>query len=105
MEGNMRLKCLILLSGALIAQPVWAQEQDGSDGLGTVSFDFPIRDEYITVLASGADERLDWTGESVTVFGREEMDAVQGPDLARLLERAPGVTLSRNGGPGNFTAV
>jgi vitamin B12 transporter len=33
------------------------------------------------------------------------MDDVQGPDLSRLLERAPGVSLSRNGGPGNFTAV
>ena len=43
----MRLKFLILLSGALVAQPLCAQEQDGPEGLGTVSFDFPIRDEYI----------------------------------------------------------
>jgi vitamin B12 transporter len=33
------------------------------------------------------------------------MNEVQGADLTRLLERATGVTLSRNGGPGAFTAV
>jgi vitamin B12 transporter len=86
----MKFKFLILLSSAVLAPPLCAQEEDA---------------EHITILASGSRERLDWTGESISVFGREDMDAVQGPDLGRLLERAPGVTLSRNGGPGNFTAL
>ena len=97
----MRLKSLILLSGTLIAQPVCAQEQSSSD----VTVADASSDSSITVLASGGRERLEWTGESISVFDREAMDSLQGPDLGRLLERAPGVTFSRNGGPGNFTAV
>src|SRR4029079_2668676 len=45
------------------------------------------------------------TGQSVTVFDMDTVEEVQGADLGRLLERAPGISLSRNGGPGNFTAV
>ncbi|MEO6041012.1 MAG: TonB-dependent receptor [Croceibacterium sp.] len=45
------------------------------------------------------------TGQSVTVFDRRDIEQVQGADLTRLLERAPGVTFSRNGGPGAFTAL
>ena len=59
----------------------------------------------ITVLASARSQTLASTGESIAVFTREDMDRVQGADLSRLLERSPGVVLSRNGGPGNFTAV
>lgn len=65
----------------------------------------PIPGREITVLASGRNESLAATGESVIVFTRDDMDRVQGADLTRLLERAPGVSLSRNGGPGNFTAL
>src|SRR5690606_35059462 len=59
----------------------------------------------ITVLANGTREPLDSTGQAVTIFTRNEMKAVQGADITRLLERSIGVSLSRNGGPGNFTAV
>jgi vitamin B12 transporter len=101
----MRYKSLFLLGCSLIAQPLCAQEQDAGEAAETITIADPLRDSYITVLANGTREPLDWTGDSVSVFDREAMDAVQGPDLTRLLERAPGVTLSRNGGPGNFTAV
>ena len=59
----------------------------------------------ITVLAGGTAETLAETGEAITIFTLEDMNEVQGADLTRLLERAPGVTLSRNGGSGGFTAV
>ncbi|WP_126172448.1 TonB-dependent receptor plug domain-containing protein [Altericroceibacterium xinjiangense] len=65
----------------------------------------PAGDHQITVLASGIPERVDRTGEAVTVISHEEIEALQGPDLTRVLERVPGLTFSRNGGLGAFTGV
>ncbi len=59
----------------------------------------------ITVTASGTPEPLDDTGQPVTLIGRDEIDAVQGPDLTRVLAQAPGVSFSRNGAPGSFTGL
>ncbi|HYD24013.1 MAG TPA: TonB-dependent receptor [Croceibacterium sp.] len=81
-----------------VAQPATAQEQD-------VLIADPVDEASITVLANGARQAIVSTGQSVTAFTREEIDSVQGADLTRLLERAPGVSASRNGGPGNFTAL
>jgi vitamin B12 transporter len=64
-----------------------------------------IADRAITVLANGAELRKDWSAQPVTVFDVSTIDAVQGADLSRLLERAPGVTLSRNGGLGSVTSL
>jgi len=105
----MKLKYLILVSLIIWAEPTLAQdeapnaEQEHRDDYIVIAD--PIRDGYITVLASGAREPIDWTGKSVKVFERKDLENVQGGDLTRLLERAPGVTVSRNGSPGNFTAV
>lgn len=63
------------------------------------------RDSAITVLASGARSRLSDTGQAVTIISREEIERMGGDDLARILHRAPSVTISRNGGPGSFTAL
>ncbi|HEY7806468.1 MAG TPA: TonB-dependent receptor plug domain-containing protein, partial [Croceibacterium sp.] len=62
-------------------------------------------EDQITVTATGAPTDLDQTGEPVTVIGREEIEAVQGADLTRMLARVPGVSFSRNGTPGSFTGV
>lgn len=59
----------------------------------------------ITVTATGTPMEVDATGQPVTVLGASEIAAVQGADLSRVLERVPGLTLTRNGGAGNFTAV
>ncbi len=59
----------------------------------------------ITVTATGKAIDVDQTGQPVTVIGRDEIDAVQGTDLTRVLTRAPGVSFSRNGAPGSFTGV
>lgn len=59
----------------------------------------------ITVTATGMPTSLDDTGQPVTLIGRDEIDAVQGPDLTRVLAQAPGVSFSRNGAPGSFTGV
>ncbi|HSQ97025.1 MAG TPA: TonB-dependent receptor [Croceibacterium sp.] len=59
----------------------------------------------ITVTANGTPEPLDDTGQPVTLIGRDELDAVQGPDLTRVLAQAPGVSFSRNGAQGSFTGL
>ena len=67
--------------------------------------DMRIDETRITVLATGEREQLDSSGIALSVFDRHDIEAVQGPDLARLLERAPAVTISRNGGAGSFTSL
>lgn len=59
----------------------------------------------ITVVASGVESGLAETGQQVTVIDAAEVAAVQGADLARVLQRVPGLTLSRNGGVGGFTGI
>ncbi len=90
-----------LISGAILAYlgpPAVAQ-----DG---VVFDTPKVDETtITITATGTRSEVEDTGQAVTVFGEEDIASVQGPDLTRLLRRAPGVTIARNGGVGAVTAV
>jgi len=88
------------------AVPAVAQgAADGSDDGAITITEPPPSESFITVLANGDTQTLDETGQAIIVFGREEMDSLQGADLTRLLERAPGVSMSRNGGPGSFTGV
>ena len=85
------MKYLFLLGSFLsIATPAMAQE---------------ARETVITVVASGSRQVLSETGQSISVIGAEEIGLVQGPDLGRVLERVPGVTLTRNGGLGSFTGL
>ncbi|WP_230280813.1 TonB-dependent siderophore receptor [Croceicoccus sp. Ery15] len=62
-------------------------------------------EEAITVTATGLETSLDDTGQPVTIIELPEIQAIQGPDLARVLQRLPGVTISRNGPAGSFTGV
>ena len=59
----------------------------------------------ITVVASGSNLNLDQTGQAISVIGAAEIASLQGPDLTRVLERVPGLALTRSGSIGNFTAV
>ncbi len=87
---------------ALVPASAWART---SDDANTVTVADRISDDYITVLATGSDMRVDWSGQPVTVIGSDQIDQIQGGDLTRVLERAPGVTFTRNGGPGAQTAL
>lgn len=92
------MKYLFLLGAALVVStPAVAQE--------VVSVADPVRDNLITVTATGSETRVDQSGQAVTVIGADEIDAVQGPDLTRVLDRLPGVTLVRNGGLGASTSL
>jgi len=64
-----------------------------------------IRDSAITVVANGIRESLGASGQPVTIIERDEIEAVQGGDIARVLAHEPGVAITRNGGPGAVTGV
>jgi vitamin B12 transporter len=80
-----------LLSSSFLCVPAMAQAQSS--------------ETQITVLATGTRETLQTSGQPLTIIGREEIEQVQGGDIVRVLERAPGIAVSRNGGTGSFTGV
>ena len=99
------MKYLFLLSCSFaVAGPVLAQEAAKVEVPDIILYT-QFRDDYITVVASGASQHLNETGQSISVIGSKELASIQGPDLTRALERVPGVTLTRNGGPGSFTGA
>ncbi|MGB7408304.1 MAG: TonB-dependent receptor, partial [Pontixanthobacter sp.] len=98
----MMRKYLLLLSCAVSA-PVVAQDAEG--GVFVPGPEIRIDEAQITVTATGSRSEVEDTGQAVTIIAREEIESVQGPDLTRVLERAPGVAISRNGGLGAFTGV
>ena len=111
MTGVLRLKYLFLLGCSLLSTaPALAQDAaattavDDERGEELVLY-HPYRDTYITVVATGQVEPLVRSGQSISVVGRDEIEAVQGPDLTRVLERLPGVTTARSGGLGSQTSL
>ena len=100
----MRFFSSVVVSFGLVwGAPAFGQDDEDEQENNTL-YHLPA-DSYITVLANGTREPLSWNGVRVTVFDREEIAAVQGPDLTRLIERAPGITISRNGGTGSLTSL
>lgn len=79
----------------VLATPVLAQSEAATSD----------DDNRITVVASGFSTRLDESGQAISVVGRDTIEAAQGIDITRALERVPGLTWTRNGGPGSFTSV
>ncbi len=96
------LGCSIVLATPAAAEKPRAPSGADLDNIGTAS---PVRASVITVVASGTSEALGRTGQAIAIIGREEIEQVQGADLTRILQRAPGVSITRNGGIGNFTGV
>lgn len=83
------LICMLLA----ISQPVLAEPNE------------PTEDERIVVVASGSSLAIDSTGQSINVLTLADIQQAQGVDLTRALERVPGLSWTRNGGPGSFTGV
>ncbi len=92
---------LLSLSCAIVSVPALAQETKSSGDFS----EFSIDQKQITVTATGNRSEVEDTGQAVTIIGRDEIEQVQGGDFTRVLERAPGVAISRNGGVGGFTGV
>jgi vitamin B12 transporter len=63
------------------------------------------REDEIVVVASGVEQEAETTGRSITVLNRETIETRQTVSLSDLLATTPGVTSTRNGGPGSITAV
>ncbi|MBF9152509.1 TonB-dependent receptor [Novosphingobium sp. 1Y9A] len=93
-------KYLLSVSALALAAPAFAQ---GADDV--VVADYKIDPASITVIATGSQTSLDKVGQPVTVITADEIQSIQGPDITRVLERVPGLTVTRNGGPGSFTGV
>ncbi len=64
-----------------------------------------LREPTITVTANGLGTAIANTGQAVTIMDRVEIESVQGPDATRVLQRTPGLSITRNGGVGGFTGV
>ena len=112
------MKYLYLLSCSLVvAAPAWAQgpkpmtsasgllcDEDGNN-CGNIDGARTLPDDEITVTATGQWQRRDKIGQSISVITADDLQAVQGPDLTRALERLPGVSLARSGGVGSQTSL
>lgn len=92
-------KYLLSVSALTFATPALAQ---GADDIVIAD---QIRADAITVVATGSETRLSEVGQPITVITAAEIQSIQGPDITRVLERVPGITITRNGGPGSFTGV
>lgn len=95
----MRKSLLFIGTFLSAAQPAWAQDTlpEAVPGAATRT--------DITVTATGLPQAIDRTGQPVTIIGRDEIESIQGADLARILRRLPGVAITRNGGLGGLTLV
>jgi vitamin B12 transporter len=59
----------------------------------------------IVVTATGSAAPITQSGQSITLLTADEIASLQGPDVLRVLQRLPGVSLSRNGGLGSATSL
>ena len=98
-ESRVKNLTIAAVAASFVASPVCAQSAES----GVVSD--TVRAEAITVVATGSPRRIDQTGQPITVITAADLARLQGPDVTRALEQVPGLTLSRNGGPGAFTGV
>ena len=113
MTGVLRVKYLFLLGCSLVAAvPAWAQdagpgarEEEANICAGECMMGRRVRDDAQTILVTGAPSNIYQSGQSISVLSVAEIQALQGPDLTRVLARLPGVTITRNGGLGNFTGA
>lgn len=92
---------LSLSIAAVLASPAFAAE--AAPQVATSEAD--AGENLITVVGTGLPERVDQSGQPISVINEVTIDQVQGSELTRVLERLPGVVFSRNGGPGGATGV
>lgn len=102
-SGSPMSKYLLLTAASFVlAVPAWAADTPTVD---EIVFADPLRADLITVVGTGNETRLEALGQPITVIDAAEIARVQGPDLTRVLERAPGVSIARSGGLGSQTSL
>ncbi len=84
--------CAPIACSLVIVPTAWSEDAD--DSLNE-----------IVVVANRAPEPLSKVGNSVTVLDQQAIQDSQKVDMSTLLATTPGITFSRNGGPGNTTSV
>ncbi|WP_438726840.1 TonB-dependent receptor plug domain-containing protein [Parasphingorhabdus sp. DH2-15] len=95
--------CLWSVSAA--AQDISANNDDQFEADNRIVIADRVHDEFITVLGSALSDRTSNSNRALTIIGADEIDQIQTPDITQILERAPGVTTTRNGPIGGFTSV
>jgi vitamin B12 transporter len=100
----------VFAAAAFVATPAFAQttppaEQPQADDAG----DIVIGENRIVqpdiIVAAGVPQYAREVGQSVTVIDRETIEQRQTMAISDLLATTPGVTVSRNGPVGGFTAI
>jgi vitamin B12 transporter len=86
---------------ALLPMPVMAQENPADGDIVIADMRIPT----IFVTANGAPTYPDQYGQAVTLIPQDTIQTRQTVSIADLLSTTPGVTVSRNGGPGKATAL
>ena len=84
--------CAPVAFNIVIVPTAWSE--DGDESL-----------DEVVVVANRAPEPLSKVGNSVTVLDQQAIQDSQKVDMSELLATTPGITFSRNGGPGNTTSV
>lgn len=98
------MKYLFLMSSVAVASPALAECEVDPENCIVIA-DYKTPETSIIVSATGTDQPISAAGQSISVVGSAELDAVQGADLTRVLTRLPGVSISRNGGLGSQTGL
>jgi vitamin B12 transporter len=90
---------LVAMALALVPSAAVAQGEDDNRDV----FDVPVK--TIVVTATGAEQNLAKTGQAITILDKGALDRSQFQTVSDLLARTSGITVSRNGGIGSFSAV
>ena len=91
----------LLLPCLLAATPAFAQSAQSTAGLERVT----EGDDEIVVTANREARPVDTVGQAVTVLDTATIETRQAVIVSDLLRQTPGVTVTRNGGPGTTTSV
>ncbi len=98
-----------LFAAIFVANPTLAQTTPPADPPQNISDqDIVIADQRIApdiVVAAGVPQYSREVGQAVTVVNRAEIEQRQALSIADLLATTPGITVSRNGPIGGFTAL
>jgi iron complex outermembrane receptor protein len=67
--------------------------------------DHAAREEQVVVTAADRPQRIDDVGKAITVMSLSEIEERHESAISELLRAMPGVQVTNNGGPGQFTQI
>lgn len=104
-----RYRSVLLAAVAFVASPAFAQSASQSDqSQDRRDPEIVVADRRISpdiIVAAGVPQYAREVGQAVTVISRAEIEQRQTISIADLLATTPGVSVTRNGPIGGFTAV